>query len=357
VGAGPRRRERLPRLSSHPATRAPLRAGRRAPVLASPPRHLLRRDHATRPTRGSGPRPPQQTGPPRCRPVGPLRLHRARGMVSSGCPVAAAARAIVEPDASAAARCGFRKRRGDREQQRATNRALCCLRSLQAGNSGLGRPTEEWMVVGRVCANAGVRHRLGVRDASEAAWAFQGLSGHLDLRVRELHSPWPGGGTRHADGRDRVLVTRDATARRWNAPVRARDDDVHLAEAARAVAACEPGAAIDPIATARSDTDVPRVAARRKLVELRREQLEISFIRVPSVEFVGERSGVCQVCTLVWLTRGWRSRVQVGGDLRGLRRARCREARDTGGVLAPRRRRDSSGPLRARREPVARARA
>lgn len=51
----------------------------------------------------------------------------------------------------------------------------------------------------------------------------------------------------------------------------------HLAEGARAVAACEPGAAMDAMAAARIGTDVPTAAARRNLVALPREKLDISF--------------------------------------------------------------------------------
>jgi hypothetical protein len=43
----------------------------------------------------------------------------------------------------------------------------------------------------------------------------------------------------------------------------------HLAAAARAIAACEPGAAIDAIATSRSDIHVPTAAARRNLSSCR----------------------------------------------------------------------------------------
>jgi hypothetical protein len=49
----------------------------------------------------------------------------------------------------------------------------------------------------------------------------------------------------------------------------------HRAEAARAVAAWEPVAAIDVIVARRIDIDAPAAAARRSLVEPPRERLNI----------------------------------------------------------------------------------
>jgi hypothetical protein len=123
---------------------------------------------------------------PRYFPYAP-RSSRATG--ATECCVLSAGRATVEPDRSAAP--GFGSGSGGPTESSSEPPIALSAAGDTAGRQlrsfrCFGRPTEEGMVVGRVCANAGVRHWLGVRDAPEAAWAFQGLSGHIDRRVREL---------------------------------------------------------------------------------------------------------------------------------------------------------------------------